>query len=214
MTFYYLNDNSNYTRGAPWINGAYADMRVVSECQVCKALTREPMSIVRMHCEASKGTFWPDVLGSGGGIMGFFVSARIKESLDMAPLRYGTAFEGIIEKPYPKRLRDATAPRYYYLTGELGAQMDFAACGFRIRSTCRTCGKTRLDPSSPATKYQFVPGSWNGAEIFHTDLSPNVYFCTQRFVDLARVHGWTNLRFEPLETHFGTEDDSFSSKRF
>jgi len=40
---------------------------------------------------------------------------------------------------------------------------------------------------------------WNGAQLFTTDLSPCVFFCTEAVVDCARKKKLTNFRFVPVE---------------
>ena len=171
----------------------------MSECQNCKVRLTEPSDPIEMRPDPEKGTFWPDCIGCGGGIMGLYVSKRVKEAFDVALVTYGKTFQAIVERPYPKRLKEPEAPLYFYVTGEFGAKLDFQGSGYGIKSICPTCGHVKTDPASTPSKYQLIEGSWNGADIFYTDLSRTTIFCSERILELARSHRWTNFRFVPIE---------------
>ncbi|MFN7141914.1 MAG: hypothetical protein ACK4UN_21555, partial [Limisphaerales bacterium] len=46
---------------------------------------------------------------------------------------------------------------------------------------------------------EFIPGSWNGKQLFTTNLSSTLFFCTDTIFDLARKHHFTSFRFDPIE---------------
>ena len=197
--FYCLSDNSFAVKGAPWISGAYAERTLLAECPACKTRVTEPNGTIELRPDQSKGSFWSDVIGCGGGIMGLYLSARVMEVLKTEAVRYGKAFPAEVGKPFPKKLAESTAPQYFYVTGELGAKFDFEGSGYRIQSVCSSCGTVKHDPASNPVKDQFIDGSWNGSDIFYTDLSPTAMYCGDRILGLARLHRWTNFRFVPLQ---------------
>jgi hypothetical protein len=159
----------------------------------------EPTETIELRPDPEKGTLWPDAIGCGGGMMGLYVSDRVKESLDRGGIRYGKAFPAVVSRPYPKKLKSQSPPKYFYVTGELGAKIDFEASGFKIKFVCPRCGHIRIDPASKPVRDVIKPESWNGSDIFYTDLSKTAHFCSERLLALARESRWTNFRFVPLE---------------
>jgi len=110
--------------------------------------------------------------------------------------------------PLPKRLEGIEPPSYFWLDGErmLGAKMDFEASGFVDLRDCPVCGARSFDVGKTYDRqYEavcpetFVPGTWNGANLFTTDLSRAAFFCTEKVVDCAARHRHTNFRFIPVE---------------
>ena len=201
-TFYSFSSNSCFTRGVPGVYAGHAESRVVSECSDCGTRVTRPVGTIRLQMEPEKGTLWPDVLWTSGGFMGLYVSERVVGVLRSANARFGDAFPALVERPYPRKLKKTTPAQYFLITGECGAKYDFAASGYAIKSVCPACGRIKHDPASRPTRDQFLAGTWNGSDIFYTDLSPSAHFCTERILDLARSYRWTNFRFVPLEDSY------------
>jgi hypothetical protein len=194
--FFTISANSDL-RGSPWMTGAYCQNEI-AHCNVCRATTGLPSGRIELRPEPGQGSFWPDAIGSGGGVMGPFFSLAVKLALDETHLRYGSAVPAPIQPPYPKKAPQPPPP-YFYLTGESGAKFDFETTGHRIKSICTSCGTIKKDPIAMATKAQFLPNTWNGSDLFYTDLSLSSLFCTQRVLELAAQRKWKGLRFMPLE---------------
>jgi hypothetical protein len=131
--------------------------------------------------------------------MGLYVSERVKQTLDSVSARYGKAFPALVQQPYPRKLRAEVPPRFFQITGEFGAKLDFAASGYRIKSTCPSCGNIKVDHLSTPRADRLVDGSWTGSDIFYTDLSPGRLFCSSRILALAGVNRWSNFRFLTLD---------------
>jgi hypothetical protein len=108
--------------------------------------------------------------------------------------------------PLPPLLMNLPMPEYFWLDGEQmpGARLDFEASGFVGTRFCPACG-TRLSDIGATYDRQhsgtwpmaLVEGSWSGANVFTTDLSPAAFFCTEKVLDCARKHRHTNFRFVP-----------------
>lgn len=196
--FYSFGANNSYVRSAVQFYGGYAEKRLAFECPRCGRRETEPVGTILLRPPRTGGTFWSDATETSGGVSGLYVSARVKEALDAAGARYGKAFSAVVEPPYPKKLQNCKPPEYFHITGELGARLDFEASGYRVTYTCPACGRIKTDPLSKPTRDQFLEASWNRSDIFFTDLSPAAMFCTQRILELARAHRWTNFRFVPL----------------
>ncbi|MBI5303122.1 MAG: hypothetical protein HY868_13385 [Chloroflexi bacterium] len=115
-----------------------------------------------------------------------------------------------IANPLPKKLMETTAPNYFWIDGmELrGALIEFEASGFMGVKFCPECG-TRTDNISETFNHQYARGvtfsyvfrenTWNGLNLFTTDISPTAFFCTDLVVECARKYKLTNFRFIPVE---------------
>jgi hypothetical protein len=49
----------------------------------------------------------------------------------------------------------------------------------------------------------FKEGTWNGSNLFTTDIAETHFFCTEVFVECARKYKFTNFRFIPIEEGHG-----------
>ncbi len=159
----------------------------------------------------NRGAKWPDRLGCGHFPF-FIVSERVIDA--WASEGIGSFPHTEIElTPYrPKKLRDVPPPRYYWIDGEKirGALIDFEASGFVGNKFCPECGVRTDDvvatgnrQDEKAWPYVFQESSWNGGNLFTTDISSTVFFCTRAVVDCARQYKFTNMKFIPVEEGSG-----------
>jgi hypothetical protein len=207
--FFSIRDNSFSKRGFPWIQRLGAGFRQVYLCNRCAS----GRSIwyadgpVEAFLESGKGVKWADALGCGH--FPFLVlSERAVRAFRDEGLGEFPQHALLIQPPLPKRLAGSEPPRYVWLDGEKmrGASLDFEASGFVDVRFCPECG-TRTDNISATFRrqnsgvhpYAFRPESWDGSNLFTTDLSACAFFCTEAVVDCARKHKLTNLRFVPAE---------------
>ncbi|MEX0675994.1 MAG: hypothetical protein WD063_02885 [Pirellulales bacterium] len=210
-SFFSIADNSFDTRGFPWVDHIVSGAVEVAlpSCPECGvAPSRIFSGDLDVTLEKRKGSKWPDALGCGAASL-FIVSARVLDAWhhDEAgtfPIGGRISFTG----PFPKPLQDVRPPEYFWLDGEkmLGAKMDFDASGFVDVRFCSACGNRTDDISATHDKqrsgpwpYAFVPNTWNGANLFTTDLSPAAFFCTDAVMQCARRHHHTNFRLIPVE---------------
>ena len=105
------------------------------------------------------------------------------------------AGESPLPRPFQGEFQEVEPPEYWWLDGAemIGAKLDFAASGFADVHFCPTCGRhfenipeTWDNRRSGQWPYTFSPGSWSGANLFTTDLSPVAFFCTTAVVDCAK----------------------------
>jgi hypothetical protein len=153
--------------------------------------------------EPRKGSAWPDVLGCGAYPF-FIVSKRVIEAWRQEGIGPFPHHRVNILSPLPEKLRSRPHPQYFWLdgTGLRGALLDFAASGFVGVRFCPRCGNRTEDIGatyerrrSTAFPFEFVPGTWAGAKVFTTDLSPTKFFCTEDIVRCATAYDLTNFRF-------------------
>lgn len=197
--FYYFSDNTFFNKGAVWFYGAYTRSTNLQLCPGCRRPIGDPEGIIEMQPNADTGVFWPDAAGVGGGVRGLYLTEFMLAGLRRGSAKYGRPIPARVMQPYPRKLRDSTPPSYFHIALEVGAKLDFESSGFAIRSVCLACGRPIVDPASQPKRYKFIEGTWNGADIFCTDLSPTTSFCSNRILELAKLNKWTNLRFVPLD---------------
>lgn len=163
--------------------------------------------------DSSKGTKWPNILGCGHHPF-FIVSQNIIDAWSNENLGTFPIHPFHIAPPIPKKLQQKEQPNYYWIDGKelRGALVDFEASGFVGVDFCPECG-TRTENRSETFKRQsakgarfsfvFREGTWNGLNLFTTDISDTLFFCTDAIVECAKKYGHTNFRFVPVEEGFG-----------
>jgi hypothetical protein len=185
--------------GCAKLTGTGAEAWKVVECPVCRARVDRPAGLVTVAVvpKTKGGKCWPDISQSDGRVRGLCISRQVKDCLDMEGYRYGVTLPVAVAPPFPKGLV-GSPPEYCMVLGELGACFDFEKAGMTVHARCLGCGRVEREAKSPLQK-DFVRDTWNGMEIFITDLSPYSFYCTERVVELARRHRWTGFCFIPLE---------------
>jgi hypothetical protein len=208
--FYRVSDNSFETRGYPWALNILSGLSELGVCYSCApegVPIRQPQGVITVRLEPGVGTRWPDALGCGAWSL-FIVSGRVLKHWKKDGIGEFPAEPVEIADPLPKKLRGSDKPDYYWLDGASmkGARLDFDASGFVGVRYCPECGRRTDDMSATYVRQhdgvwpmRFLDGSWNGAQLFTTDLSPYVFFCTQSVVECARRHRHKNFRFVPAE---------------
>jgi len=206
--FYTLENNSNWTRGFPWVSRIINGLKDVMYCDLCKVTIDCPVGTVQVTLQSDKGIRWPDILGCGGGWPLTIVSQRVLSQWREDGIGEFPVDKLEILNPVPKKLPRDQMPEYFWLDGEqmLGAKVDFDASGYVDVRFCPKCGRRTHDISATYDRQHsgvwpiaFVPESWNGANVFTTDLSPAAFFCTEKVVECARKHRHTNFKFVPAE---------------
>jgi hypothetical protein len=211
--FYRVSHNTFDTNGFPWITRIVTGLQSGHNCPECSAALELPVGELAVALDSNKGVRWPDVIGSGDYPL-FIVSARVLHAWKAEGVGAFPADRLSILQPWPAALMDSIPPAYFWLHGEqmFGARADFDASGFVDVRFCSTCGRRTDNISATYDRqhsapwpYVFVEGSWNGANLFTTDISPACFFCTDAIVECARKHRHTNFRFIPVEEGNATD---------
>ncbi len=207
IKFYSISDNSFDTRGFPWISEITKGITMLPPCEKCGGRRFYPSGDISVIFEPDKGTKWADVLGCGSQMLLIIsekvVAAWSKENIGEIPLHRVK-----LQKPYPKKLEGTKPPKYYWVDGEklCGAELDLLASGFLDARYCESCGRLLYDITKTYTlqhskicPYIFKPDSWDGKNLFTTNLSYLKFFCTDALIDCAKKYKLTNFRFTPVE---------------
>lgn len=206
MRLFSISDNSFDTRGFPWGAKVRGNM-IEYYCSTCGAHCEEPSGDVSIKLERKKGSKWGDVLGDGSQSL-FTVSKRVIEDWKREDIGEFPRHRATIVEPYPKKLEGTTPLEYYWIDGDLmlGAKLDFEASGFVGVFHCPECNSLKYDISatydrqhSAVWPYAFIEGTWNGTNIYTTDISSRCFFCTEKVIECAVKYGHTNFRFTPVE---------------
>ena len=205
--FFSVTHNSFDTRGFPWVQTIVNGLQHFPPCSECGEDSHRPVGDLQVLLELNKASKWPDVLGCGHHPL-LIVSGRVLEDWKRDGVGDFPHHRVEFIHPLPERLGDTQPPAYYWIDGAnmAGAKLDFDASGFVGVQFCKTCGrrwddipKTYDKQHSAVWPYTFVAGSWNGANLFTTDLSPAAFFCTNLLFECAARHQHTNFRFIPVE---------------
>lgn len=213
-SFFSISNNTLLTRGYPWIGPIVEGLTPLTFCISCRAPQRYINGKIKVLLERRKGTKWPDALGGAY----FIVSQRVIDCWDVEGIGVFPIQPVEIAEPYPQKLEGTEPPKYFWIDGRKlnGALVDFQASGYVIREFCSECGR-RIENISETFKRQYASGvefsyvfqddTWNGANLFTTDISEGKFFCTEKIVECARKYKLTNFRFIPIE-----EGGAFGSK--
>ncbi|HWS87602.1 MAG TPA: hypothetical protein VN282_11600 [Pyrinomonadaceae bacterium] len=205
MEFFSVGHNTFDTQGFPWADSILSGLEEGPPCGRCGVPLLGLTGDVEVSLRPRKGTAWPDVLGCGDYPL-FIVSGRVLKAWREEGIGRPPHHRVFVVGDLPRGLRGTSPPDYYWLDGArvLGARMDFGASGFVGVRFCGACGNRTDNVAATYGRrregrpYVFVPGSWNGARLFTTDLSPAKFFCTDELIACARKHGLTNFRFVPV----------------
>ena len=201
-----VSHNSFHTSGPPWIQKVLAGLDRGPACLLCGVQPLLAHGDIQVALEPRKGNFWADVLGCGSYSF-FIVSERVLQVWEAEGIGSFPHHRVHILPPYPKKFGDLPPPAYCWLDGARmrGALLDFDASGFVGVRFCPQCGNRTDDigatydrQRSARCPYAFVEGSWTGAHLFTTDLSPTKFFCTEDVLRSAARHRFTNFRFVPV----------------
>lgn len=150
------------------------------------------------------GYKWPDCLNCGGSPPSYFLSARVLSSLESEhiPIARFTPMPIATIRSTSKKLSEAGAPTYFVVEADPGIEIDYLKSGIPVDGQ----GKPIFDPLPkpwPPSKWVMKLSTWNGKDLFGWPWNggPSMSLVvTERVVKLAEQDGWTNVRFEPIDT--------------
>jgi hypothetical protein len=145
------------------------------------------------------GSVWSDILGYGGMVPECFYSERIVKTLEEEKI----PLFNVIHAPVAqienrgKKLREIPAPNYYLIEAHPGILRDWEEMGYVLNPDGTP---NRNFPPNPRRPECYKASSWRNIDIFCPDapLCSTAIYCTERIVDLAIKHQWTNIAFEPV----------------
>lgn len=206
MVFHTVSHNSFSTKGYPWINHIQTGLIIRDKCRSCGVRLCQPEGNIRVTLEPTKGTRWPDVLGCGAYPL-FIVSSNTIDAFQKAGISNLLMGKVEIFGSLPNKLQSHTPPNYFWIDGNQlgGAELDFDASGFVGVKFCPECKNRTHDIGATYDRQRsgnwplvIKEGSWNGLQLFTTNLSPTAFFCTATIVEIAQIYKLTNFRFVPI----------------
>ena len=188
--FYVFTHNSHYNRKYTWAFRVHSRSEMIEREHLENGIwIRRSYASGAFDVSIEGGSEYPDILGCGAYPY-LIVSEAVILDWQQAGIKsfhtYPVGIAEIISRS--KRLRAASTPRYFRVEIDGRCQIDKEASVLHIN---------RYRP----LRFQMVSGSWDGSSLFRdVDLYPNVKFCTEQILTLARVYKRTNFRFEHLES--------------
>ena len=210
MGFYIVSDYTAYQIGVmPYIStilDGYPDLGPCPECyEVMGDLTGD--LLVKMADDPAM--VWPDMFECEE-YRCFIISQRFVDAMRANNIRIEPGGRVEFEGPIENGLSPDDAPEYYWLDGRerhQAGRMDFDASGYVDTRFCNTCGNRtdnwklsrRQLEGDPTPPYVFAYDASTGHDLFTTDLSPIVFFCTERVLETVKKYKLTNFQFFPVE---------------
>lgn len=196
-SFYQFRNNSAYNRRFTWAWRVVTRSEMVHwVCHNCKTVVNYPSGAFDVVVE--RGSKYPDVLGCGSYSFLIVSDKVVSAWRDGGVLSFHTYPVGVA-KVESKKLLGVTPPAYFRVEIDGRCQIDLNASGVEVVEFCPECHHLVTRPSL-VPGFRMVPNSWDGSPLFRDPvLYPRVNFCTQLVLDLARKHGLTNFRFDPMD---------------
>lgn len=203
---YRFSENSAYSEGVPEIFRISKGLIDRGYCLTCDRGMRRPEGDLIVELGRGRPKYWPDAIPCGGYPC-FVVSEKFMHSMAESGVEVMLGGKVVFERT-PKVYQSLPVPgNYYWLDGDrhFSTELDFDASGFVNNRFCEACGARSDDISAsydrrhaqPPPGYVFK--STPELDIFTTDISPTAFFCTQKVLDIAKMHSLTNLSFTPVE---------------
>jgi hypothetical protein len=168
---------------------------------MCGAVEHYPRGAFDVIVEG--GTKYPDILGCGAYPF-LIVSEVVIKVWQQAEITCFHTYPVGIAEVKAKKLRDVAQPQYFRVEIDGKCEIDLIASGVKLIRVCPECHRVIERPTLPHERsYRIKPDSWDGCPIFRDSvLYPRVSFCTQKLLNLAGQHRFTNFRFEPMTGPF------------
>ena len=154
---------------------------------------------------------WPDAMGTGGVRPHLLLSERVIAALETEKLatveRGRVILERIHDDSGETLAPAARPPKYFFINTCDAVDIDIKRTTWNlpVLGICQACGWMRFDytnrPPLGKGPYEHLVLSEESvkSDLFHLrGMSRSRFFCTLRFVEMAREHRWTNLHFEPI----------------
>jgi hypothetical protein len=195
--FFELYHNSPYNRQFPWAYSITPPLATIGQrCNVCTNGYLFPgwYPDAPLTVSVNTGRKYPDVLGCGAYPL-LIVSQAVLDDWSAVGLRGYEAFPlSVRAEPGAPRL---AAPIYYHLKITGRCELDTDAMGIKVLFSCPRCLYREIEP---ITDHALIMkrDTWDGSDLFSSDLFPMVTFCTESVQKLATQNSRTNFRFESL----------------
>jgi len=202
--FYTFRNNSSYNEQFTWASNIHSKSEMVDRiCPEYGVRERYPSGAFDVSVEG--GNQYPDILGCGTYPL-LIVSQNVVNDWKRAGITSFHSYPVGISEVDSIGLQDIHYPAYFRIEIDGRCKIDLEGSGLRVIRHSLECHYLVTEPSV-ASGFKMVLDSWDGSPIFRDDnLYPNVYFCTELVLQLARENKHTNFRFETMEGPF----DNFS----
>jgi len=207
--FYHVAHDSAYQHPYTWAyryepslseRGTRCDVCGLGDVFVTGAYPRFPLSAA-----VEGGWRYPDVLGSGEYPLLIVSEAMVEDWVQDGITGYN-AYPLTIVRASCAAIRRQTPPQYFHIEVTGRCQLDTEAMGLSVVYNCPKCGYVEKEPAFN-TPFIIRRDSWDGTDLFVSDLSKGVTFCTDRVRALAEKRKWTNVRFVLPERYWDLDND-------
>ena len=204
MNIYRITTEQKSDEGTyPWVGwlGPLADLSYADRLPPRLSENQKAFFKANSHISSGlhidSGSIWSDILGFGGTVPSFFVSERIINTLKSENIPLLNTIQAPIAKieKRGKKLLLSSAPNYYLMEAPPGILRNWEEMGYVLNSD----GTPNREKMPNPRKQQCLKAtSWLNLDIFCPDdpICTTDIYCTDRIVELAEKHQWTNIAFE------------------
>jgi hypothetical protein len=195
--FMYLTHNQHHEPRWAW--GMRCEPELEDQGALCPRCRRGrlydgnwyPSRPLRMLVEEGKGH--PDFIGNADFLLA--VSDKVWRDMQAGGV---TGVQAFPLAPFRAKGGDDEFGPYWHLEPLGRCKLDTQAMGIHVKRHCELCYKTEIRELT-YNGYHLEPGSWDGSDIYMSELFPRVRFCSRKVWELAGEHQWTCFRFEVAE---------------
>ena len=217
LNFYLVDYAAHMEAGWPWAGKLYPHpCKTGTLCPLCgKGILypgRYPAYPITAGIEG--GTAYPDVLGCSNPL--FVVSQSVISDWEAANVTGYKQHPFLIVRAKSSDSDLAMLPRYYHIEVTGRCQIDLEAMGIEVTFYCPTCGYRKEErivqnevEDDPFDIYPFVirEETWDGSDLFVSELFERNVFCSQKVFDLAGLNERTNFEFKLPENYAELESN-------
>lgn len=192
MNFYGLTDNTIDSRGWAYAVSVIPKSELVDiNCTKCGTRSSYPSAEFDVIVEG--GSKYPDILQCGAYPF-LIVSEAVVNDWEANGITSYKKYKVNVAGVNYSKLKEVIPPQYYHITVNGRCDIDLKKMGITITKHCE-CGKIEFEP---VIGFGFVikSESWDGSDLFVSELFPRVYFCTEKILHLAGKNKRTNFLFQ------------------
>lgn len=170
---------------------------VIIDCEKCGARGRYPEKEFDIDIEG--GEKYPDILLCGSYPL-LIVSKKVVEDWKNEGITGFSFYPVGINSVSSESLRKVTPPSYFHIVVQGKSKLNLVKMEVDIVEKCPSCGKIKFNkPIWDIDKFYIDETTWDGLDLFVSDLFPTMILVTTNVVQSACKNKHTNFEFIKAE---------------
>ncbi len=195
---YEMSNETDDSKGWVYATRIYAKSEeVIVNCNECGAIGRHPKKEFDVDIEG--GTKYSDILLCGEYPL-LIVSEKVIKDWEQAGFTGFKYYSVGINNVSSKKLKLIIPPKYYHIVIQGRCELDLEMMEVEIHKKCSSCGRVIFNkPTWEIDKFYIKESSWDGSDLFVSDLFPAKTLVTENVIMSACKNRHTNFRFVKLK---------------